>query len=212
MFRDPRYIRVNGKPLFLVYSPSDLPDPVLYVQRWRDMAYKAGFPGLYIVGMSNQPDNTLMREFDKLMMFGPADYIINQSRLYRAFHRDLGPRLNRRLPDIGFLPTRYNYNAVVETVLNVVPKNGRYLPSVMPNWDNTPRSRQRGIVYEGATPAKFERLLRRAVDMVADNEPSERIVFIKAWNEWAEGNYLEPDRRYGRARLEAVGRALGCKP
>ena len=81
-------------------------------------------------------------------------------------------------------------------------------PLVLPNWDNTPRSGMRGLVFENATPELFRGLLREAITRVADRPADERIVFLKAWNEWAEGNYIEPDQKWGRAWLEAIREEL----
>ena len=77
-------------------------------------------------------------------------------------------------------------------------------PVAVPNWDNTPRSGNRGFVLEGSTPELFRAHLREALERVADRPREHRIVFLKSWNEWAEGNYLEPDRRFGHAYLEVV--------
>jgi hypothetical protein len=85
----------------------------------------------------------------------------------------------------------------------------RIIPVVVPNWDNTPRAGRRGIVLLRQDPAKFREHLRDAVARVASYPPDERLVFVKSWNEWAEGNYLEPDERYGRAWLEACSDVLG---
>jgi len=81
-------------------------------------------------------------------------------------------------------------------------------PTVLPNWDNTPRAGRRGVVFEGATPELFRDQVRSAVQAVYDRQDEHRLVFIQSWNEWAEGNYLEPDRRHGRGYLEALRAGL----
>jgi hypothetical protein len=81
-------------------------------------------------------------------------------------------------------------------------------PVAVSNWDNTPRAGRRGSVLHGSTPKLFARHLRDAVQRVADRSPEHQIVFIKSWNEWAEGNYLEPDLRHGRGYLEAVRKVV----
>ena len=77
-------------------------------------------------------------------------------------------------------------------------------PLVLPNWDNTPRAEMRGSVFHNATPELFRKHLHEAIERVADRKPGENIVFLKAWNEWAEGNYVEPDQKWGRAWLEVI--------
>jgi hypothetical protein len=93
---------------------------------------------------------------------------------------------------------------VVKHALRDLPQGDRFLPSVLPGWDNTPRTGVRGIVYEGETPDLFRQYLQKAADRVADYPESRRIIFLKAWNEWAEGNYVEPDSFHGHGFLDAM--------
>lgn len=79
---------------------------------------------------------------------------------------------------------------------------------VIPNWDNTPRSAKNGFALKGSSPARFGQAVRRAVCAVEGLPLDERIIFLKSWNEWAEGNYLEPDREHGTGFLEAVRDAV----
>jgi hypothetical protein len=89
-----------------------------------------------------------------------------------------------------------------------IPLQEKYVPCVLPNWDNTPRSGLRGVVFDNATPDLFEIYLKNAIGKVLHKPYQERIVFLKSWNEWAEGNYLEPDRETGWAYLDAVRRVV----
>jgi hypothetical protein len=88
----------------------------------------------------------------------------------------------------------------------------RVQPCVYPNWDNTPRSGRGGVVLRGATPEKFETNVRAAVSSLASRPAEERLLWVKSWNEWAEGNHLEPDLRHGRAWLDALRAGLGPEP
>ena len=117
-------------------------------------------------------------------------------------------RLNAFKPRLLQRPMRIDYSEVVANALEDMPPGERYLPSVLPNWDNTPRSGFRGVVYEGETPDQFKAYLQKAVNKVANHPEQQRIVFIKAWNEWAEGNYLEPDSIHGHALLNAARTVL----
>jgi hypothetical protein len=92
----------------------------------------------------------------------------------------------------------------VATALHDLPDNARFLPCVLPGWDNTPRSGVRGVVFEGTTPDLFAAYLQKAVDRVGNRPPEQKIIFLKAWNEWAEGNYVEPDALSGHAYLDAI--------
>ncbi len=194
---DPRYVTVNGWPLLYVFRPEDLPDPAAFVRRWREMAKASGLSGLYLVA-----------EISDLLGRGPkyshvAEHGWDAGAYIRLPARQrrqdiLIMRLRRKLRG-G--PEVYPYSEVRYPTPDL---DGRILPSVYPNWDNTPRSGRSGLVLQGASPARFRQQLRAALASLEPLPRAERIVFIKSWNEWAEGNHLEPDVAYGRGWLEAL--------
>ena len=113
-------------------------------------------------------------------------------------------KLRYRVADWRRLPTIHQYEHVIDHFV-VEPTPGiESIPCVIPNWDNTPRSGTNGMVVTGSTPELFRKHLRKALRQTADVPKERRIVLIKSWNEWAEGNYLEPDLRHGHGYLEAI--------
>lgn len=215
-FRDPRYMRVDGRPIFAVFDPHDLPSTASFIAHWRRLAAEAGLPGIYFVAISSirRPGqslygNPILEPFDAVTPLVPQDFLETTGRRSRTNlarrwrERDFGQTL-------GFMtrrfrrPTRFPYRRVVRLALETMPDEPRFLPCVLPNWDNTPRSGPRGVVYEASTPALFRRYLEKAVAKVRDRPPEQAIVFLKAWNEWAEGNYVEPDAEHGHAYLDAI--------
>ena len=212
-FRDPRYLTVGGKPIFLVYNPLDLPDTKEFTDLWNELALKAGLPGVYFVGMSSKHDEEILRPFDMLTEFGfmsligklPHDF---RSRAVRRWRRgDFGALLNRIVPGSFPRPARFEYRDIIEAEMRT-PLQEKYAPCILPNWDNTPRAGLRGVVFDNATPDLFELSLKNAIGKVLHKPVQKRIVFVKSWNEWAEGNYLEPDRETGWAYLDAVRRVV----
>ena len=212
-FRDPRYLTVGGKPIFIVYSALDLPHTKEFTDLWNELALKAGLPGVYFVGMSNTHDDEILRPFDMLAEFGPVSLLGRlpgdfRSRAVRRWRRgDFGALLSRIVSVSIPGPSRFEYRDIVEAEMST-PLQEKYAPCVVPNWDNTPRSGRRGVVFDNATPDLFELYLKNAIGKVLHKPYQERIVFLKAWNEWAEGNYLEPDRETGRAYLDAIRRVV----
>lgn len=215
-FEDARYSRVDGKPIFVIFAPHDLPSTESFIGHWRELAEKAGLPGLYFVAISNsyapgidRYRDPILDPFDAVTPLVPQEYLETVGRANRVKlggrlrERNFG-RFNRLLPESWKRPLRIDFADVVDHALEDMPPGERYLPSVLPNWDNTPRSGTRGVVCEGATPELFKQYLEKAVERVRDHAPQKRIVFLKAWNEWAEGNYVEPDARYGSAYLDAI--------
>jgi lipopolysaccharide biosynthesis protein len=190
-FEDPRYIRVEGKPLFLIFSPRELPEPGTVLRFWRDSARKAGLPGLFLLAVSH------VRRHEMLPSLG-FDGTVTMC---------VPPR---RKP--GEQPTVYVHAEIVDRLIHERVPGTVDFPCVSPNWDNTPRTGLRGVVLHNSRPDLFRRNLETAHRCIAGEPPERRLVFLKAWNEWAEGNHLEPDRRDGHGFLEqlpAAERAAG---
>jgi lipopolysaccharide biosynthesis protein len=214
-FEDRRYIKVDGRPLFSIYMPHDLPDPTAFVEHWRELALKAGFPGIYLVAITNEPDTSGLSAFDAITPNGPGDFFVSgetklsegikriKRRISKNLHAD---NIWRRYIEGG--PRRFQYEELVKHGLISSRFSARFIPCVVPNWDNTPRSKHRGVVVEGSSPDQFKNYLAAVCSLVSNRPPNDRIVFLKAWNEWAEGNYVEPDSLFGRGYLEAIKSAL----
>jgi hypothetical protein len=209
-FRDQRYLRVDGRPIFVVYAPTELPDAAGFIAQWNRLARAEGLPGFYFVAhgcdipgagfdafVGNLPFTSM-----PIAAFAQPKRVVNFAlrKLFGTNLKQLG--IDRR-------PEVRQYRAFLE-YFERTPLGDRQLPLLIPNWDNTPRSGKRGVVLHGSTPALFERMCEAARDKIAVvSEPEKRIVFVKAWNEWAEGNHLEPDLRDGTAYLAAMQRGLG---
>lgn len=208
-FSDPRYLMVDGKPFFLIFQPTELPDPVRTTDFWRELAVKAGLKGLHIVGVTHEPEwNPNEHGFDAVTI-SEIRHLFSMpgmgfsTRLRRRLLRDervkaWRERLMSRPINVRFYKDIYQ-DLVVKQSLDF-----EYYPSVIPNWDNTPRSGTRGSVMLNSTPELFRKHLQSAIARVADAPFQHRILMLKSWNEWAEGNYMEPDLRYGNAYLEVL--------
>lgn len=196
-FSDPRYVRVNGRPIFVIFRPTELPDARKTLDLWRDLAERAGLPPLYIVCEHRDPN------FNPHRLGFDASVIVNVKPRNRFQH----PRrllFNSARAKLARRPNVFPYSDAVRDSITVPIDGINSYPCVIPNWDNTPRSGPKGIVLHGSTPERFRAHFREAVQRVSDRPQDERIVFIKSWNEWAEGNHLEPDRKWGGAYLRVV--------
>ena len=202
-FRDRRYIRVHGKPLLAIYRPLKLPDPRAFVRRWRRMAADAGLDGLHMIGWSTSAgDPVLEAEFDGVIRgpdFKQREWVRGWQDPVRRVRQTLRGRLG--------LPHIYSYATFVAQNEPRQEAAAAY-PCVVHAWDNTPRSGRNGLVYVNPDPQLYGKLLRAAIKTVVKRPFEERLIFLKSWNEWAEGNHLEPDLRYGKAYLQAVYAAL----
>ena len=198
--RDPRYIRVNGRSLLMIYRPGIIPDATGMVAAWRSFLRSEGVGDPYLV-MAQVFDDEDPRPYglDAAAGFPPNNAGWNS-------HND---RARLRLFDRGFKGHVRAYADVAANMLAKRPADYRLMPGVMPGWDNEARKPGRGLSFHGATPARYADWLYAAVGQ-AMTAPSadERIVFVNAWNEWAEGAVLEPDRHAGFAYLVETRRVL----
>jgi lipopolysaccharide biosynthesis protein len=197
-FEDRRYIRVNGKPLLIVYRADILPSAEKTTAIWREEMKKAGLGEIYLcVAQTRGFLDPRPFGFDGAVEFPPHGAQIKQ-------------------PESQIVRTNPNFvGAVCDYMLNATAMINRRKPdytlfkTVMAGWDNTPRQQEAGLIYVNSGPESYEYWLGKSVEyMITNFKGDERLVFINAWNEWAEGAHLEPDRRYGRRYLEATRNVL----
>lgn len=195
-FKDPRYLKVNGKPLFLVYKPAHIPDSVQFTGLWRNLARKEGLKGIYFIAISE-----MRPRWDPKKLGYDALTVTNLGKIIHAGKKRVKKSKRRFLNQWGRV---YLYRNAMKYSIENLPKGVPYYPTVIPNWDNTPRSELRGVVLHDSRPEFFKEQIERAGNKVIRRRPEKRIIFIKSWNEWGEGNYLEPDQRFGLAYLKAI--------
>ncbi|RDS83407.1 glycoside hydrolase family 99-like domain-containing protein [Dyella psychrodurans] len=199
MLRDPRYIRVGGRPLVVLYRPSILPDAAATVLRWRDHCRNVGIGELFVAMVQFDVEDPRRFGFDAAIEFPP-----------HKLARDLAP-INGSLQIVnpGYSGHVVDYRDIIESARKMSDVDYHMFRGVFPSWDNEARKPGRGYTFANATPRRYREWLNMAVDY-ARRHPvhDERIVFINAWNEWAEGAHLEPDRRYGYAYLKQTRAAL----
>lgn len=214
-FQDSRYIRIDGKPVMLVYRTEQHPHIVEAAKLWRDEARKAGLQGLYLVrvegrDLDSRPE---MFGFDASVEFMPVG--IEGIPHLRKKKRDLRYYVRKWLHRTGLRPHAYYLNSVLSledvsaaAMAKPEPAHIRFR-CIAPSWDNSARRKENARIYVGGTPEHFYRWARWAIRRTIDTRrPEERLLFINAWNEWAEGCVLEPCRTWGRGYLESFHRAL----
>lgn len=199
-FQDPRYVRIDGKPIFFIYRPMNIPHLSEFLTQWRHLAESEGLGGIYFIGVNHRAEP-----------WDPHAHGFDASIANRL--PDTRPWVSRRQPLrwlrykaqkwLGW-PTIHRYREVMlNPIMDDIPEAVIY-PTVLPNWDTTARHGIRGNVIEGCNPILFKEQVRRAIHLVANRPADERIIVLKSWNEWAEGNYVEPDMHHGKAYLEAI--------
>lgn len=203
-FRDSRYIRVDGKPLFLIYRPFDHPYLDDFISHWNSLAKEKGLEGIYFLGISYQEDNP----FKNLNGFAFHDHNLKKGSL--NFFEKAVKKITKKYPKEILSQLKYgcivtSFEEIVEKTYNSKMKPMNY-PTLFTGWDNTPRSGKRGVVQQDFNLKFFKKHLEKTVESM--NDENELIFFIKSWNEWAEGNYLEPDERFQKGKLEILKSTL----
>lgn len=207
---DPRYIRVDGKPLFLVYRPLLIPEPAAFAAAARAAFADAGHPGVHLVYVES------MEAVDAKLR--PADIGFDAAVEFPPHGRAMPANDEAAIVKQGWTGYRYDY---ARTVLAFLDRPGvpyaRY-PAVFPSWDNTPRQPLRGTSFDGAEPELFGLFVAEKIEearrLLPPNQSEDggaRILFVNAWNEWAEGAHLEPDGGFGHRWLEALRDAQTAK-
>jgi glycosyltransferase involved in cell wall biosynthesis len=200
-FQDPRYIRVQDRPLLMIYRPRLIPDTAETVARWRAM-FQEQFDEDPIIIMAQSFNDSDPRVFglDGAIEFPP-----------HKLTAELPPINNSlQILDAEFDGKVYHYDDIVRISLKDAPSPSYPLiKTAVPSWDNDARRQGSGLTLTGSTPAKYENWLNQLIDH-ANTSPffGEAFVCVNAWNEWCEGAYLEPDLHYGAAYLNATSRAV----
>ena len=223
-FKDRRYITVDGKPLFLIFAPEDIPNVSHFIELWQYLAKKNGLKGIHFVArISSIPKlslkNTSLKDesHDRYQKYLDIGFDAINSDTQRYAEAKAGGfwvkalRAVMRMTIGNLFAYRYDYETIMKYFHNEEEKRECVYPQIIPRLDRTPRSGKDARIYDNSTPEKFENSIKDALKLVENKNDEHKIIFLQAWNEWGEGNYMEPDLKYGKKYLEALQRALQGK-
>jgi lipopolysaccharide biosynthesis protein len=222
-FKDPRYIRIGGKPLFLLYWADHIPNVAEVLKAWRKEARRILQTDIYVCAVKSHrfgltDEETMALGFDALVNFHPHPKLLpkpDKARIKRffnkrinSFFRQFGCDALKKFP----IYSHYDYGKYINNVLSRPQGKAKQFPCVFPSWDNSARKKRDAVVIQNSDADLFKKWLRKTVETVMHCDKEEQIVFINAWNEWAEGCHLEPDLENGRKFLEVVRDVLADPP
>lgn len=225
-FKDKRYITVDGKPLFFVFAPHDIPDAKQFIDLWQKLAKENGLKGIYFVGLGfsmrqeesnvkttllNKVPDKAAENFQKILDMGfdavnargynRADFMTRswfekvwRSVMMRVFHYTPVSKIKQK--------------EINKYLFCKEEKQENIFPTLLPNWDRSPRSGIKARIYYESTPEVFGQQIQQVLHLIEHKPLEHRIVFLQSWNEWAEGNYVEPDMDYGHGYLNALKKYL----
>jgi glycosyltransferase involved in cell wall biosynthesis/SAM-dependent methyltransferase len=198
---DPRALKIDDKPIFLIYRPADMPDVGKTIKLWRDLAKQAGIKDLYMIairtGFENGEFVWTEKGFDGELIFQPNFGHFGE-KLMSTMHL-------KGCEHTSDMVIKYEdaWRIMAEASAGTAERNDLYA-SVVPSWDNSPRRKQNAYILYQSSPEEYQKWLYVETARIENRPPDKRMVFINAWNEWAEGNHLEPDRKFGLAYLKAT--------
>lgn len=229
-FKDKRYMTIDGRLIFMIYDTIGFTDVTNFINVWRQLAKENGLPGFYFIGMS---PSTLTYQVDEK---GKQRYSIPNTKssaqlfsgvLSKGFDavNSLGKRRGEML-SIGTIHSlwnkilvqlhikdsiNYDYERTVSGFFAPEDRWENVFPTIMPQWDRTARVGKADGVYMNSTPQKFQKHLHQACEIIKHKAKEHQVIIIKSWNEWAEGNYLEPDSKFGHQYLDAIRNEMQSK-
>lgn len=198
-FKDPRYIKIQGKPAFMIYKPLEFANIHNFIKKWQSLATENGLKGIFFIAQYGNPFGSKDKMTDK----GLDAY--NSLRLFSLLNsrrRGLMNSIREKYRSLVHLPYTVEYKKALKSFVLEEDRAEDVFPSIIPNWDHTPRSGSAGFVLNNSTPELFKQHLQDVFSILSEKQGN-RICFIKSWNEWGEGNYMEPDLKYGLRYLEA---------
>lgn len=216
-FSDKRYIRINERPLFLIYNTAGIPDTANKIITWRRLVKEKGFPDLYLCAVKSihnklNDDEIINLGFDAIVEFMPPHYFELPRRevltlpkyiIYSIINKLITIlRLEGKLKKLP-VTSVYSYKAMVNKIIKKPKSAYKTFYCVIPGWDNSPRTKN-SVVIQNNDSEIYKKWFEKTFEKIMNNSPEEQIVFINAWNEWAEGCHLEPDLRNGRKFLDAT--------
>lgn len=207
-FKDERYIKVDGKLLFGIFQPSAFKDVGTFIQTWNRLAKENGLEGFFFFALSQ---GGTAEQHDLWMSMGYDSIVYDALNESFEHPEDDGTwkRIRKRFKRMCFgIPYTVDYNNYINRTYKHLIANPTHIPCIDPDFDHSPRSGKAWIIVDGSTPERWKELCKMSADVLSKRTDDTGLLFIKAWNEWGEGNYLEPDRKFGDGYLRATREAF----
>lgn len=228
-FKDKRYILVDGKPLFVVFNPNDIPDPKRFISIWTELAINNGLKGIHFVGITSNLAGFKLDEKGNKRYYIPKKDESAAPFYQRMFDKGFDAVNSRsvsraELSAVGRFKKAYQSFLRIYLKIDIVKKFNykdiikysfvsedsweNVYPTLLPNWDRTARSGKKANIYYNSTPELFEQHIKDALSVIEHKDDEHKILFLQSWNEWAEGNYVEPDLKYGHGYLDVLKKCI----
>lgn len=213
-FKDSRYIKIDNKPMYIIYLPQDMPERAEMFGLWDELARQDGFDGIYFVAMNTGYGwDKASNLYDAYMNFEPLRVMRNDNSAKSALQNWRGKQIDRIKKESCiwnyiYAKNVYSYNGLCKEIEKgfIVPSQTQTMFGAYAGWDNTARKDEAGIIVRASNPKRFGLHIKKMLELSEKNNND--FLFLNAWNEWSEGAYIEPDERYGYGYLEELRRTL----
>lgn len=206
-FKDNRYFKIHDRLVFVIFAPLDIPDVNVFIDTWQNLAKKEGLPGFYFIAHTFHVHNLTKI---KSLPFDAINLSLHKNVLsIRDNYSSLIMKYINGFRDrVSVKPEIINYADAIKKLDSPLFDQDKIYPTLIPNWDHTPRSGNFGRVFHNSTPELFARHVDDLFKRVSHKQSEDSVVFLKSWNEWGEGNYLEPDLEYGTQYIDVLHEKL----
>lgn len=211
VFKDSRYKKIDGRLVFVIYNLEDFKkgNVEAFMNNWQKLASENGLPGFYFISYSTTEKDvktSIHKTFDATILSLFKSPVIGQKGSF--FHRSINS-IKGIISSLLKLPLlRFDYEKIYHKFSSPLFKENNILPVLVPNWDNSPRRGAGGMIFYNSTPALFKKHAKQVFSLIKSKPENKKIVFLKSWNEWGEGNYMEPDLKFGMGYINALREAI----
>lgn len=208
-FKDERYYKIDGRNVFVIYNSIAFPDFDQFKKTWNELAKLNGLPEFYFLSYTADikvAASDVFSDYDgcivSLITNVANKKVINRLQIYKKI-------IKSKISELFHYPLMvYSYEKAMPYLLDEVERKDNVIPVLVPNWDYTPRRGAGDLILKDSTPELFAKHVRQALDLIKDKPQEKQILFIKSWNEWGEGNYMEPDIYTGKGYINALRQEL----
>lgn len=207
IFKDKRYLKIDGKLVFFIYQVQFLPNFLHFKEMWECLAKEKGLPGFYYLTYTTSKENVHSERLNQCdgIVLSLISNALNKGKNKSRYVNFI----KNKLKAIFGMPWRkVNYADVIDYLVDDLAKEEKIIPVIVPNWDHTARRGRAATLFHRSTPELFKKHVLKVIRMIKYKPYNHQIIFLKSWNEWAEGNYLEPDLLHGKGYIKALREAL----
>ena len=202
---DSRYMKIENRPIFVIYKPYLLENQSEFMTIWNKLIKDHGFDeGFFFIGYAvnnEEIKGILDMGFDAVNIVRTGEHRFNLDVIKKIFFQIFKFKILKK-------PLVLKYSFISKYFIQEIDKKDDVFPTLIPNWDHTPRSGNYGVVFHKSTPKLFMQHVLKALEVIRNKPKSRQILFLKSWNEWGEGNYMEPDLRFGRGYIHSLRKSL----